>query len=810
MIRSRWYKLFNDLWGNKTRTALIILSISIGLFAVGTIVSSREILSTEMDKSYAAINPSSGTVRTVELFDEDFVRSVRAMKDVEEADARRVIDARVQVGPGEWANLKIFAIANYDDMRVNKVWPESGAWPPPEREILIERAALQVIRAAVGDVVLIETPDERQRRLRIAGTVHDLAQMPAQFDNSPYGYISFDTVEWFGEPYGFNELHVVARDRRDMDTEHAKEFAQRVVNQVKNKAERSGLTIPISLTADPGQIPLDDFLQAVLLLMGALGTLSLFLSAFLIINTVSAMLAQQKLQIGVMKAIGARTAQIMGMYLAMVTLYGMLALAMAVPLSMMGSRALSRFMAAQFNFDLTDGHVPPQAIVLQTAVGLMVPVLASLYPFLANLRVTAAEAMSAYQLGKGRFGAGLLDRLLSGANLWFARRVLMRPLLLALRNTFRSKGRLALTLITLTLASAIFVSVFSVRASLFRTIDDVLAMWNFDAWITFARPYRVEEIEQEALSVPHIIQADTWIQMPTRRVRPDGSEGGMIYLFAPRADSDLARSPKIVRGRWLLPEDENAVVVSTIVLQEEPDIQVGDEIVLKIQGRERSWRVVGVSMGFLIPMAHANYPYVSRIAGRAGRADAALVVTESVTKSHDQASVIQAATALEDHFERNGLRVSSVDTVAAERAEADAAYGLVISLLLIMAILLAAVGGLGLMGTMSINVLERRREIGVLRAIGAPNRGVAQVFIMEGVAIGVLSWLFGSLLALPMSKLLSDAVGIPLSGTPLTFSFSMTGVWLWLVVVAALSALASFVPAPNASQLTVREVLAYE
>jgi len=800
MIPSRWYKVLADLWRNKTRTALIALSIAVGLFAVGTIVSSRTILSTEMDKGYAAINPSSGTIRTLEPFDKDFLRSVRAMQTVEEADARRVIDARILVGPGEWANLTIFAVEDYAHMRVNRIWPHRGAWPPPEREILIERAAMQVIKAQVGDTVRIETPDEKKRDLRIAGTVHDLAQLPAQFDNSPYGYISFDTLEWFGEPYGFNELYIVARDSKD------KTSVQHVVNEVKNKAEKSGLTIPIRLTAEPGQIPLDDFLQAVLLILSAMGMLSLFLSTFLIINTVSALLAQQKRQIGVMKAIGARTNQLMGTYLVMVIFYGVIALAVAVPLSVAGSRALSRFMAGQFNFDLTAFKVPPHAIVLQIAVGLLVPILASLYPFVANLRLTAAQAMSTYGMGRGRFGAGWIDRLLSGANLWFARRVLMRPWLLSLRNTFRSKGRLALTLITLTLASAIFVSVFSVRASLFRTVDDILRMWNFDTWITFARPYRVAEIEQLALQVPGVVETDSWIQTSARRVRPDGSEGGMIYMFALTADSELAAAPSIVQGRWLLPEDDNALVVSTNLLQEEPDLQLGDEIVLKIQGRERPWRVVGVSKGFLFPMAHANYPYVARITGRAGRADAALVATQH----HDQAYVIRSASVLETHFERHGLRVSNTQTVAAERAEVDVAYGIVISLLLIMAVLLALVGGLGLMGTMSINVLERTREIGVLRAIGAPNRGVAQVFIREGLAIGVLSWLFGSLLALPLSKLLSDAVGIPLSGAPLTFSFSMAGVWLWLGVVVALSALASFLPARNASRLTVREVLAYE
>ncbi|MEA3341409.1 MAG: FtsX-like permease family protein, partial [Chloroflexota bacterium] len=222
--------------------------------------------------------------------------------------------------------------------------------------------------------------------------------------------------------------------------------------------------------------------------------------------------------------------------------------------------------------------------------------------------------------------------------------------------------------------------------------------------------------------------------------------------------------------------------------------------------QEKSWRVVGVSTGIMNSMVYANYPYVARITGSVGQADSALVATER----HDEASVTKATTALEDHFESVGLRVSKVEDMAAERSEAEATFGIVVSLLLIMAVLLAIVGGLGLMGMMSINVLERTREIGVLRAIGAPNRGVAQVFITEGIVIGLISWLLSFLCALPLSKLLSDAVGIPLMGAPLTFSFSMTGVWLWLVVVVILSALASFVPARNGSRLTVREVLAYE
>src|SRR5512138_1654891 len=507
MLRPRWYKVINDLFGNKTRTLLIVLSMAVGLFAIGIILSARTILSEGLANSFAAIHPSSGTIRTIEPFDEDFLEAVRSMPEVQEADARRNVSARVEVAPGEWQNISLFVIADYNDIRVNKVSSESGAWPPPEREILIERAALQVIHAQVGDVIRIKLPNDTQREMRIAGLAYDPAQIPAQIDSTPYGYISFDTLEWLGEPYGFNELYVISTHPED------KVWAQQVVNKVKDRAERSGYTIPLSMTADPGQLPMDDIVQGILLLMGSLGILSLFLSVFLVVNTVSALLAQQKRQIAVMKAIGGGSLQILGMYLVMVMAYGILALVVAVPLGTIGARALSQMLASMFNFNLPAMQIPMQTILAQILIGLILPVLASLWPFLASLRVSAAEAMSSYTLGKGRFGKNWIDQILSGSNLWFTQKISIRPVLLSIRNTFRSKGRLTLTLITLTLASATFISVFNVRASLSQTINDMTRWFNFDMMLTFDRSYRSEKVELEALKVPGITQADIWLQL---------------------------------------------------------------------------------------------------------------------------------------------------------------------------------------------------------------------------------------------------------------------------------------------------------
>ncbi len=802
MLRARWYKVLNDLFGSKTRTVLIVLSMAVGLFAVGIILSARSILSEGLAQSFAAINPSSGVVHTLELFDEGFIRSVRAMPHVQNADARRYLIARVETQPGVWKNLWLFVKANNEDVRVDKVSPLSGAWPPPSRQILIERSAVDYMGVQTGDIVTVKFPSDATRQLRVAGITHDPAMMPAQIDGTPYGYITFETLEWFGEPYGFNELHVVS------DRPEDKAWSQQVLNQAKTKAEKAGYTIPMTMTADPGQLPLNDVLQGLLLLMGLLGLMSLGLSVFLVINTVSALLAQQRRQIGVMKAIGGSTMQILGMYLVMTMLYGAAALVLAVPLGIIGARALSQALAGYFNFDLAALNVQPQAILLQLAIGLLLPVLASLVPFLTGLRISPAEAMSSYTMGRGRFGVSWFDRLLSGRNLWFTRGLPVRSLLLSLRNTFRSKGRLGLTLITLTLGSATFISVFNVRASLTSTVDDMMKWFACDVMITFERPYRAEKVEAQAMSVPGVSGTDIMLLLPGRRVRPDDTEGGMLYIFAPRVDAtSLLRSPAMVSGRYLLPGDENAIVVPTAFFDDEPDLKVGDDVIFKMYGEERTFRIVGSFIGTsYVKMFFANYDYVSRLTDRAGETDALLAATES----QEFNTVNATSRLLEDQLKRVGVRVDTVSTMATERADAEVIFDVIVSLLLVMAVLLALVGGLGLMGTMSINVLERTREIGVLRAIGAPNRAVAQVFILEGVGIGVLSWMMGAALAIPMTRGVNVALGNATLGQPLTYAYSIQGMWLWLAVVIVLSALASFIPARNAARLTVREVLAYE
>ncbi len=236
-------------------------------------------------------------------------------------------------------------------------------------------------------------------------------------------------------------------------------------------------------------------------------------------------------------------------------------------------------------------------------------------------------------------------------------------------------------------------------------------------------------------------------------------------------------------------------------------MKLGGDILLKVDGEEHTFKIVGTFKGMaFLPIMYVNYEYMTKITNRIGETDALMIALER----HDPAYVDSVTRLVEERLEFVGVKIGLATTINTERRDAEASFDAIVSLLLTMAVLLALVGGLGLMGTMSINVLERTREIGVLRAIGASNRSVALVFIREGIVIGLMSWAMGAIFAIPMTQGLNQALGQAVMGTSLTYTYSLPGFWMWLGIVIFLSMLASFIPARNASRLTVREVLAYE
>lgn len=802
MSGTLWKKVSGDLLVNKTRTALVVLSIAVGVFAIGAIAGSHLIFSRAMTDNFMKVSPGN-ILAFSDPFDAEVVEAIRKIPGVEAADGRRTLTLRVRVGPEEWKQLNLTVIPDYDDIRVNKLKRVSGAWPPPERGVLIERSSLLAAGVKTGDQLLVETPDGKQKTLKMAGIVHDLNQFPSYLTGTINGYITFDTLEALGEEREMDTLHILTA-ARIVDREELAALGK----VVWDKVEKGGRKVYWTNVLPRGQHPMHDGFSAILFLLIVLGALSLLLSGFLLVNTVTAILAQQIRQIGVMKAIGGTTRQIFAVYLATVLSYSLLALLVAVPLGALGAMGLTFFQAELANIEVPGFQIAPEVVLLQAAVALIVPVLASLFPLLRGVGVPVREAIGSYGIGSA--GGGKLGQAFDRKLDELAEKLqsVSRPLLLSLRNTFRRKGRLLLTMATLTLAGAIFIAVFSVSNSLVRTTDDLFQYFKYDLGIVFSKIQRIDRIEQEALQVPGVVAVESWGYAVGRMLRDPANENNseQVTIYAPVAQTEMIQ-PQLVGGRWLLPEDENALVINTDVLKKFGPLKAGDKVTMKLEGRKSEWVVVGIVKSMMTgPSAYVNQPYFCQVVRDVGRAGS----VQAVTDRHDKASQIAIVRELERHMKRAGLKVSFLQTTAEIKEQIIFQFNILVVFMLAMAGLLALVGALGLAGTMSINVVERTREIGVMRAVGAADGDIFRLVLAEGLLIGLASWAVGFVLAVPISRFMSNQVGMLFIETPLTYEFSVRGALLWLALLAAVSVAATWLPARNATKISVRESLSYE
>ena len=209
------------------------------------------------------------------------------------------------------------------------------------------------------------------------------------------------------------------------------------------------------------------------------------------------------------------------------------------------------------------------------------------------------------------------------------------------------------------------------------------------------------------------------------------------------------------------------------------------------------------SRGPAVYVTRDDYAYATRAAGQGDRVQVSIAPGAGLSQH-------EMGIRLREYFDSRGLKVTDTQTAAVTQTQNNLLFTIVVAFLILMALLLAAVGGLGLTTTMSINIMERVREVGVLRAIGASNTSVRQIVLAEGMAIAVISWILGALISLGLAPLFSAQLGLALIKIPLQYHYSFVGAGVWFFILLAIAAVASLLPARNAVRLTVREVLAYE
>jgi putative ABC transport system permease protein len=796
LLRPRWRKVFADLWNDKVRTALVVASIAAGVFAVGMIMSAYAILDQDVNRGYAAINPPNIVAQT-DPFDKELVDVIGRVPGVKQAEGRSTVAVRARRGQGDWEDLTLVGVTGFP-LPISRLIALEGAATPGKDETVITQDSMHVTGFHAGDRIEIELPGGGTHVLTVAGIVSDQTTSRPEPNINNFAFVTIKTMDGMGLGDSFNQLYATVQGDGG-----SREIISVVAARVQDKIEHSVRTVYRRDEYLSTEHPMADTTLAVLGMLAALGGLITILSSSLIINTLSAMLAQQLRQIGVMKLVGARTRQILGMYLTLITIYGAIALALAAPASALAGYGVASFIAALNGAVLRGFRVIPLAVLVQALIAILVPLGAGLFPVLSGAKTSVQRAISDFRPADR---AGRHDFLIRGAHLF---RWISRPMLLSLRNTFRKQGRLALTLFTLTVAGGVFIAVFNVRDSIDSMLTQLLQHFAGDLTVDFSRPYRIEKVQNSLLQVPGISGVEGWTGAAGEIWDANDALVTNLSVVAPPQDTKLLHI-ELRAGRWLLPGEQRAIVVSDSIYNYYPDLKPGDSLRIKIPGRRvEEWRVVGVFPFLALfgdPLAYANYEFIAEQNFMPHEATSYRIVSDA----HDAASQQALTPLINAHLEQQGFAVQSVQTGHGMRETAAMALDILLVFLLIMAVLTAFVGSIGLMGAMSISVLERTREIGIMRTIGAVDRVVMQTVTIEALVIGLITWGLAIVLSFPISYLLLEIMGNAILGSPMALRFTPLGLLLWLGVVVLLSVFASIMPARNAARLTINEVLAYE
>jgi len=617
-------------------------------------------------------------------------------------------------------------------------------------------------------------------------------------ENIAFGFIDLQTLEFLGTAPELDELKILmAENAQD------REAIRQTAFELKSWLEANGTTVTRIEVPEPGKHPHASQMATLLFLLEAFGLLSLILSAVLVATMISALMAQQIRQIGVMKAIGGRARQISGLYIGMVLALGLIALAVGMPLALIAGRGYAAFAAQMLNFEIYNDEIPPGIFALQAGVGLLVPLIMAAYPIIRGGRITVREALSDYGIDASTTGKA--DRI----SIWTALelRFPLRPLVLSLRNTVRRRGRLVLTLGTLSAGGAVFLVAMNAMAAMDTTVASRFDAMRFDIQAGFNQVYTSETIETAFRAIPEIEQVETWSGEQAHLVRSDRMEGDGFMLLATPNETELMTPLPVIEGRWLDPADENILIVNHSLQAKQPEFQLGREVALRVNGQTSTWVVAGVVREFATPpRAYTNLDYYATLTGQKDLARFA----EAVFQNRDARTVTEVTEALERQLSADNFDIRFVNRLADQRQVIEDHLKILASFLIIMSVMALIVGGLGLATTTSVNVLERQREIGVMRAIGASSRMVLLIIIVEGIIIGLLSWVIAMLLSWPLGNWISYNFGMIFFETPLDFAVSLMGFAIWLVLVICFATIASFYPAWNATRMTVTQVLAYE
>ncbi|MEP7013622.1 MAG: ABC transporter permease [Acidobacteriota bacterium] len=764
-MRFQILKAWRDVRAGGAKSLLVVFALALGLWGVGSVGVAYRVLSRDLRQNFLGTIPPHAVVTFQEAGQIDLA-TLRARPEIEAATWRDHALLRIEVRPDVWVPLSLYGADDFTQASIAKVRLESGAAAPAAGSIRIERNGRKISNLDTGSVARVRT-GERNLEVPIGGVVFDPAQAPATQDHVIYAYT---------DPRTFSALSGETPERRLLirwKNVHSKADVEMALATLRESWEGTGPAVASVNVPAFLEHPHQWQLNLLIAIIGTIGLLAFLLSSVLVSQVVAALLAKQTRQVGILKAVGATRSRIMRIYALYLGLFAVLSGLVAIPLAVATGYGFSKFCAGLLNFEILTTRLPGEVLAALVVAALLLPFLFAGPTLLRAGRISVREAIA-------------------------EPRIRMRR---------RLSKRMIVSVLATALGVAIFSTGFNLRQSLFEFLTSTRDSMRFDLQVATTRPVPREAFTRALVGLSGIDRREAWSggkgELQTEGV---GTSNGIGIVALPLGSQMVAL--KMVEGRWIQSASEPEAVLNQAALQLFDQPKRGEILRLRIEGTERQARLVGIAEELDKPKIYLAQTLYDRWANPEHRVNSLLLTakTKNFRGVMDLKKEIERAVAASD------LPVLFVMS-RAERTKIIADHlNIILVTLLILAFLVLWVAALGMASATSITVMERTREIGVLRAIGATPRRILRRFVAEGMTMSLAGLALGLILSWPLSQVASAFFGKLMlgEGAVLRYAWSPVGFVITVVTSIVFGLLATRLPAGAAVKLSTREALAYE
>jgi putative ABC transport system permease protein len=739
MVSAFVKKSWGDLSRKKGRAVLTILTIILGVAGMGMFAMSPMMNKAIVDQMEASnlMNlelttkdiPLNGTVQ----------QGLSDIDNVKEFEPSVLVYSKIYIGERR-ADALILGLPSFEHQQINKITIKSGKAPTYMEVLTTESNKVSGnYKGAIGSTIKVIDSNGTVLNLTVSGVAGGLTNGPT---GAAIFFTDLQTARALGNLSGFNVLDFTLDNTDDASM---KKTVDDVNQYLKANTDFDAFT-SLPMTRKAGHWGGEEAVGQMLTLFYGVTFLILLCSVFLIASTMNTIIAEQKKEIAQLKAIGGTRAQVFRSYLTTSLILGIIGSTIGSVVGNLIAMGFVSYMGSVFGITLYPvPHIP--TLVVSIIVGVCVTVGASLPALFRGSSITIKEGMNGQGIS-GNYGEGWLDRAL------LRTKVLPRMSGMGLRNIARKKGRTASTTIQVALAVGTLLAVVCLGMTVTKTVEDEYDYMRFDLSVSGqmngARPF-TEDIASMISSMDGVSAVEPSLgTMGLYHNKP------VFILSYPANDKMYNHARTLVSGRWLQSSDHAANATNVVVgkgFSDKYGVGLGDSFKVTLATGASTFKVVGIDSGQRNNGQIVHMP-MSTLQGLLHMENIVSDFLVKTNSSHHK-DIDKLATKLEDTMISQGFVVQVSIMYVLKELNVQSNLFLTNSLILV-GMLVVAITMVGLMSTLTMNVLERTKEIGMLRCLGAKAGQIKSVFRTEGLVIAVLGWAIG----VPLGYVIGQALNL--------------------------------------------------